>query len=96
MWGYNIPVVIVPSFLAFAFLGLSIYPHSLTNFNLWFVAIWIASGALPMIVLQGQLYGYDWTLIDILIVIGITLSMARECSGDRVDRVQDLQGVPGS
>ena len=35
MWGYNIRVVIVPSFLALAFLGSLIYLHSPSDFNLW-------------------------------------------------------------
>ena len=34
VWGYSIRVVIVPSFLAFAFLGSLIYLHSPTDFNL--------------------------------------------------------------
>ena len=34
IWGYSIRVVIVPSLLAFAFLGPLIYLHSLAIFNL--------------------------------------------------------------
>ena len=77
VWGYNIRVVIVPSFLAFAFLGPLVYFHSLTDFNLlWFLAMWIAlgiaSGAAPSIV-QGQYYTLKWS--NTLAITGLTLSM---------------------
>ena len=73
VWGYNIRVVIVPSFLAFAFLGTLIYLHSLTDFNLpWFLAIWIAGGAALSIV-QGQIYVPEWS--NTLSVAGLALSM---------------------
>ena len=67
MWGYSIRVVILPSFLAFAFLGPFIYLHSLTDFNLWFLAMWIASGT-P--------WFDDSAWIDILTLTSLTLSMA--------------------
>ena len=74
MWGYSIHVVIVPSFLAFTFLGPLIYLHSLTDFNVSFSAIWILGGAILGIFVQGQVYTkHDW--IDVLALIGITLSM---------------------
>ena len=74
IWGYSIRVVIVPSFLAFAYLGPLIYLHSLpTDFNLWFLATWIASGAAPLSILDDQSSGLDW--IDILTLTGLILSM---------------------
>ena len=62
VWGYSISVVIVPSFLAFAFLGPLIYLHSLTNFNLWLLAIWIAVGTAPITVVQGSISGMPFWL----------------------------------
>ena len=64
--------MIVPSFLAFAFLGSLIYLHSLSDFNLWFLAIWIAEGAALSIV-QGQLYVSEWSTT--VTIAGLTLSM---------------------
>ena len=66
-------MVIFPSFLAFAFLGTLIYLHSLTDFNLWFLVIWIASGLVSRYIVQGQLYSAEWS--NILSVTGLTLSM---------------------
>ena len=73
VWGYNIRVIIVPSFLAFAFLGPLIYLHLLIDFNLWFLAIWIAAGAAPLYMVQGQLYIADWE--HTLQLTGLALSM---------------------
>ena len=72
VWGYNIRVVIVPSFLAFSFLGTLIY-HSLTGFNLWFLAIWIAAGTAPLSIVQGQVDVPDWS--NTLVIAGLALSM---------------------
>ena len=46
--------------------------HSLSDFNLWFIAIWIAAGTLPLSIVQGQ---YAPDLSDTLIMAGLTLSM---------------------
>ena len=73
VWGYSIRVVIVPSILALAFLGPLIYLHSLTHFNLWFLAVWIAQGAAPTYFLQGQLDTTLWSLI--LVLAGLILPM---------------------
>ena len=73
IWGSRIRVVIVPSFLAFAFLGPSVYLHSPTDLNLWFLAIWIAQGTAPLFIIQGQLYSVEWS--GTLGVTGLALSM---------------------
>ena len=73
VWGYSIRVVIVPSFLAFAFLGPLIYLHSPTDFNRWFLAIWIAAGIAPISIVQGLVSVPTWSTI--LAVTGLTLSM---------------------
>ena len=43
MWGRNIRVIIIPSILAFTFLGLSICLDSLADFDLFPLVMWIAS-----------------------------------------------------
>ena len=50
------------------------YLHSLTNLNVWFLAIWIASATAPLSFVQGQLWVPEWS--NILVVAGLTLSMA--------------------
>ena len=65
--------MIAPAFLAFAFLGQLIYLHLVTDFDLWFLAFWIASGTAPMSIVQGQMYVANWggTMEE----AGIALSM---------------------
>ena len=43
MWGRNFRVVIIPSILTLAYLGLSIYLDSLRDFNLLSLGIWLAA-----------------------------------------------------
>ena len=73
MWGYSIRVVIVPSFLAFTFLGPLIYLHSPTDFNLWILVIWIAGGTASITIAQGSVSALIWAII--LTVTGLALSM---------------------
>src|ERR1700735_4878893 len=74
IWGYRIRVVIVPSFLAFAFLGPLIYLHLPTDFkSLWFLAIWIAAATAPVLIVQDQLSTTDSD--GTLQVAGLALSM---------------------
>ena len=73
VWGYSIRVVVVPSFLAFAFLGSLIYLHSLSDLNLCFLAIWIVAGSAPVFFVQGQIYVADWG--NTLAIAGLGLSM---------------------
>ena len=65
--------MIVPSFLAFAFLRPLIYLLSLSDFDLWFIAIWIAASAAPLSIVQGQLHFADWNIT--LAIAGLPLSM---------------------
>ena len=65
--------MIVPFFLAFAFLRPLIYLHSLTDLNLWFLAIWIASGTASLYTVQGQFYSPGWS--NTLVMVGLALSM---------------------
>ena len=74
MWGYSIRVVIVPSFLAFTFLGPLIYLHSLTDSDIsWFLATWTVAGTAPLSIVQGQFYTAAWG--GTLAVAGLALSM---------------------
>ena len=65
--------MIVPSFLAFTFLSTLIYLHSLTDFDPWFVAIWIAEGVAPVSIVQGLPYVPEWS--NTLVIAGLALSM---------------------
>ena len=65
--------MIVPSFLAFAFLGPSIYLHSLIDFNLWFLVIWITGFTAPSIIVQDQRFILNWG--NTLAATGLALSM---------------------
>ena len=88
VWNHSIRVVIVLSFLAFAFLGIFIYLHSLSDFNPLFLAIWIAAGTAPVSIFQGQFYIADW--IATLTVAGLALSIAL------VARLATVRFGPGS
>ena len=66
--------MIVPSFLAFTFLGPLIYLHSLSDLNPWFLAIWIAIGTAPLSIVQGQYFTPEqWTIT--LGTTGMALTM---------------------
>ena len=67
--------MIVPSFLAFAFLGPLIYLHSSssTDINLWFLVIWIVVGAAPITIVQDSVLDPVWCTS--LALTGLTLSM---------------------
>ena len=66
--------MILPSFLAFAFLGPSIYLRSLIDFNLWLLVIWITGVATPSVIIQGQVTILGWGRT--LGATGLALSMA--------------------
>jgi hypothetical protein len=64
--------VIIPSILAFAFLGPSIYLDSLVNLNLSLLVMWIASVGSGFIA-QGGIYMSAWG--NILILTSLSTSM---------------------
>ena len=72
MWGRNIRVVIIPSILAFAFLGLSIYVDSLANVDLLPLVMWIA-GSGAVFIAQDSIYQTNWG--NILGLTCLTASM---------------------
>src|SRR5882757_2788074 len=72
VWGRNIRVVIIPSILAFAFLGLSIYLDSLANLDLLLLVMWIAASGAEFID-QDSIDETKWG--NILTLTGLTASM---------------------
>ena len=95
VWGQNIRVVVIPSFLAIAFLGQSIYFHLISR--LQFIASessYLASGDWRNDNCTRPIFdcylGGPCGFIKLLCVHG------REYLGNRLDRVQDPQGVLGS
>ena len=79
VWGQNIRVVIVPSFLAVAYLGRSIYLHLISRFQ------FIASSSLGSANFERCLAPDEYNKFR--------PDHGRECPGDRLDRVQDPQSV---
>ena len=77
----------VPSFLAFAFLGLLIYPDSPTDFNIWFLAIWIAAGFAPIYTIQGQRESPDWENILVLTSLSLSITVNALVTGLIVFRI---------
>ena len=74
VWGKKIRVVIVPSILAFIFLGPSTYLCCfLANFDSLLLAVWVTAGVAPMHVGPGLNVYPIWS--DALGVVGLALSM---------------------
>ena len=74
VWGHNIHVVIVPSILACAMLGLSAYLYfSLANFDLLPLAMWVVAGGVRLYAVQGEFF--NPTLNGTLGVTGLATSM---------------------
>ena len=95
VWGQNIRVVIIPSFLAIAFLGRSSYLHLISRYRFQVIASsylarrsWsINICTRPICVCWlGEHAGFD----------KFHHVHGRECSGDGLDRFQDPKGVFGS
>ena len=93
VWGKNIWVVIVPSFLAITYMGQSIYLHLISRFQ------FIASSYLASVT-RGNI---NWKWRCFRCPLGGHTGSNRfscihgcECSGDGLDHIQDLQGVLGS
>ena len=53
MYGQNIRVVIIPSILAFAYLGPSFYPDSLADLDLLPLVMWMATIG-SLVIVQNQ------------------------------------------
>ena len=93
VWGKNIRVVIIPSFLAITYLGQSSYLHLISRFQ------FIASSSLARATWHINICtkpNWDCWLGD---YDGYNRSRhvhGCECSGDGFDRFQDPQGVLGS
>ena len=95
VWGQNIRVVIIPSFMAIAYLGQSIYYLRLRLISRF---QFIASSYLDIDRWRSNTctrpafgcLGDHGDSIKFFFVHG------RECPGDGFDRVQDPQGIPGS
>ena len=61
MYGRNIRVIIVPSILAFAFLGPSFYRDSLADLDLLPLVMWMASASIGAnFIIQNQVYTTVW------------------------------------
>ena len=93
MWGQNIRVVIIPSFLAIAYLGQSSYLHLISRFQ------FIASSSLARATWPINIC----TRPNCVCWLGGNNRFnssrrvhGRECPGDGLDRFQDPQGVFGS
>jgi len=72
VWGHNIRVVMIPSILAFTYLGLSIYVDSLANVDLLPLVMWIANTGAQFIA-QDSIDETNWG--NILGLTGLTASM---------------------
>ena len=93
VWGKNIGVMIVPSFLAITFISQSIYLHLISQFH-FIVSSYLASA---------RRHNINQTKRYFFCFLGNDVDSnrfghihGRECPGDRLDRVQDPQGVLGS
>ena len=73
MWGRNIRVVVIPSILAFTFLGLSVYLDSLADFDLFPPVAWIVPIDPESKVTPSQIGEAGWG--DTLILTSLTVSM---------------------
>ena len=87
VWGKNIRVVVIPSFLAITLLGKSIFLHLISQFQLIassYLAIvnpWISDQYLCCDLLAGRFVSNRFGRVH-----------GRECPGDGYDRVQNPQG----
>ena len=92
VWGKNIRVVIVPSFLAITYIGQWIYLHSISWFQ--FIAYsYLAIG-------NWRIKNWRWRIVKCWLGGHAESNRfgrihGRECPGDGLDRVQDPQSVLG-
>ena len=93
VWGQNMFVVAIPSFLAIAYIGQSIYLRLISRFQ------YITSSYLDGINWRNNICRRPYIscyLGDHSVYNKFCLIYGREYSGDRIDRVQDPQGVLAS
>ena len=74
VWGQNIGVVIIPSFLAIAFLGQSINLHAMGGLNLLPLATWLATDGAPILV-HGQYFYATWMFQMTLTSFGLSMTV---------------------
>ena len=74
MWNCNIGVVIIPSILALAYLGLSIYLDLPPDLNLLPLGMWLAAADGANYIADGSIQQTLWG--DIAAIISVTFSMA--------------------
>ena len=72
MYGQNIRVIIVPSILAFAYLGPSFYLDSLADLDFLPLAMWLATDG-ALVIVQNRLYENGWG--DRLALASLIMSM---------------------
>ena len=72
MWGYNIRVVIIPSFLAFAYLGPLVYIDLLADIDFFFLVMWTACIGAEFIV-QNEIFTDMWG--EVLALTSLIASM---------------------
>ena len=96
VWGQNIRVVIIPSFLAIAYLGQLIYLHLIRQFQI--IASSYLDGDKWRNNICARQYFYRCHCLGGRAGDSNKYHFVhgRECPGDRLDRVQDPQGVLGS
>ena len=95
VWGKNIYVAIIPSFLAVAYLGGSSYLHSSLISRFQFItSSYLARGTWCINIYSRRIC--DCWLGAPDVYNRYRCVHGRECSGDGLDRFQDPQGVLGS
>ena len=93
MWGQNIRVVIIPSFLAIAYLGQSIYLHLISRFQ-FIASSYLASEKWRKDICTKP--NFKCCLDEHSVSNKYRFVHGREYPGDMLDRVEDPQGVLAS
>ena len=77
VWGKNIHIVIIPSFLAITLLGQSIYHNLISRFHFIPIATWIASSAYELIYsINNPTFEYEPWVAGVLYITALIASMA--------------------
>ena len=93
VWGQDIRVVIIPSFLAIAYLGQSFYLHLISQFQ-FIASSYLASKKRRKNICTKP--NFKCCLDEHSVSNKYHFVHGREYPGDRLDRFQDLRGVLGS